>query len=408
MSTHKTALQTIPYVEFIALMALMTSMIALSIDAMLPALPMIGQDLGVVDVNDNQLVISLLFLGLAIGQMLYGPLSDSLGRKPTLYIGLAIYVVGCVMSIVANNLEVMLVGRFLQGFGVASPRIVSMAIVRDQYEGKAMAQVMSFVMMVFILVPMVAPALGQGILWIADWRTIFGLFLGLAFVVWGWFMARQPETLPSDRRIPFKLGKIGWAMKEVITQRIAAGYIVATGFVFSAFLGYLSSAQQIFQDQYGLGEQFPLYFAVLAFSIGGASFVNGKMVNRFGMQAMTQASLWVMLVAAILFMGVAYLTSGNPVLWGLMIYLLITLFCVGVLMGNLNALAMEPLGHVAGMGAAMVGSLSTLISVPFGVWIGQSFDGTIFPLVFGFAGFTALSLIVMKWTERGRQSERHE
>ncbi|MDH3451422.1 MAG: MFS transporter, partial [Gammaproteobacteria bacterium] len=201
----------------------MLSLVALSIDAMLPALPAIGSDLGVSDANHNQLVVTMLMLGMAFGQIIYGPLSDSTGRKPAVCLGLVIFAGGCLLSIVATSYPLMLVGRFAQGLGVASPRVVIIALVRDCYEGRAMARVMSFVMAVFILVPVIAPALGQGILLIADWRSIFVTFLLLAVVMLVWFMWRQPETLLRERRAPFSLRRIAGAVREVCTSRAALG-----------------------------------------------------------------------------------------------------------------------------------------------------------------------------------------
>ena len=385
--------------EFVVLMALMTSLVALSIDAMLPALPQIGADLGVQRSNDNQLVVSLLFLGLGVGQLIYGPLSDSTGRKPAIYGGFGLFMVGCLLALFASNFPMMLAGRVLQGVGVAGPRIVGIALVRDQYGGRAMAQVMSFVMSVFILVPVVAPALGQAILLVAHWRAIFGLFLALAAITLTWFGLRQPETLAPERRIPYSLRRIGRAIREVCLNRIAFGYTLAAGLISGAFVGYLNSAQQIFEGQYGLGRQFPLFFGILALAIGSASFLNARLVMRHGMRILASRAAFTISGLAVLFWGIAYPLAGHPPLWGLMGYLLGTFFCVGILFGNLNAMAMEPLGHIAGVGAAVVGALSTLLSMTLGTVIGQSYDGTILPLVGGFGLLGAAAIIVMRWAE---------
>ena len=385
--------------EFVALMAMMTSLVALSIDAMLPALPEIGQELGVQRANDNQLIISLLFLGLAVGQMIYGPLSDSTGRKPAIYAGFGLYIIGCLFSFFAMSFPVMLAGRVMQGAGVAGPRTVTVALIRDQYEGRAMARVMSFVMTVFILVPVIAPAFGQGILILAHWRAIFGVYLGLALIALIWFALRQPETLAPNRRIPFSMARIAMAIREIFANRIAFGYTIAIGLVTGAFIGYLNSAQQIFQEQYGLGRLFPLYFAVLALSLGSASFSNARLVMRYGMRSLCFSSLLTIGGFSIVFWAIAHAWAGQPPLWALMIYFLISFFCVGILFGNLNALAMEPLGHIAGVGAAVVGSLATLISLLLGTLIGQSYNGTVLPLVGGFAILSITSMVAMRWAE---------
>jgi DHA1 family bicyclomycin/chloramphenicol resistance-like MFS transporter len=386
--------------EFVALMAMMMSLVALSIDTTLPALPAIGRDLGAAGVNASQLVISLLFLGFAVGQIFYGPLSDSAGRKPTVYLGFGLLILGTMLSLTARNFSVMLIGRFLQGLGVAGPRTITLALVRDQYEGRTMARVMSFVMTVFILVPIVAPALGQGILILADWRAIFGFYLSLVLVVSIWFGVRQTETLVTSDRIPFSWLRIGAAVREVLRTRIALGYTVAGGLVFGAFIGYLTSAQQIFQQQYGLGRMFPLFFGIIALSIGCASFVNAKLVMHHGMRALSIRSLIAVSALSILFLPVALGWSGHPPLWILMGYLSIVFFGIGILFGNLNALAMQPLGHIAGTGAAVVGFLSTLFSILLGTIIGQSYNGTVVPLVIGFAFLGTASLLVVYAIER--------
>ncbi|MBL4625832.1 MAG: multidrug effflux MFS transporter [Flavobacteriales bacterium] len=386
---------TINFGEFVALMAMMMSLTALSIDAMLPALTEIGLELGVTRANDNQLIISTLFLGLAIGQLIYGPLSDNIGRKPAVYFGLSIFGVGCLISIFASNLTTMLVGRCLQGIGLSGPRIVSVAIIRDQFKGEKMAQVMSFVMAFFIIVPTIAPALGQGILLVADWQAIFATVLVLGVIIFFWFSFRQPETLAKENRIKFSAEKMISAVKEVCFNRISFGYTIAAGLISSAFIGFLNSAQQIFQIQYGLAEQFPIYFAGIALSVGTASFINGKMVFRFGMRTMVKWASVGVSVLSVLFLGLMLGIIESPSLPLFMTYLCATVFCVGILFGNLNSLAMEPLGHIAGIGAAIVGSLSTFISVPFGTFIGMSYDGTVFPLVAGFAFFGVLTAIVI-------------
>ncbi|MBE7468945.1 MAG: Bcr/CflA family drug resistance efflux transporter [Anaerolineae bacterium] len=388
--------------EFVGLMALMISLVALSIDAVLPALAEIGQELGVQRENDNQLIISLLFLGMAAGQMIYGPLSDSTGRKPAIYAGFGLFMGGSLLALLAPSFPLLLAGRVLQGIGAAGPRIVTVALIRDQYEGRAMARVMSFVMAVFILVPVIAPLLGQTILLVAHWRAIFGLYLGLALIASLWFALRQPETLTPGQRIPFSLTRIGQAIREVVSNRPALGYTLTLGTVFGAFIGYLNSSQQLFQNQYGLGQLFPLYFAILALAIGSASFLNARLVMRYGMRWLSRTALLTLAGLSLLFWLLAYAWAGQPPLWALMVYFLISFFCIGLLFGNLNALAMEPLGHIAGIGAAVVGSLSTFISLMLGTLIGQSYNGTVLPLIAGFALLSLAALGVMHWVEARR------
>jgi DHA1 family bicyclomycin/chloramphenicol resistance-like MFS transporter len=387
------------FAEFVVIISLMISLTALSIDAMLPALPEIGSDLQVQDANDRQLVVSVIFLGLAIGQLFFGPLSDTTGRKPAVYAGFALYIAGALVSATAVSFTVLLVGRLMQGLGISGPRAVTLALVRDRYEGRAMARVMSFVMAVFILVPMVAPGLGQAILLFSGWRAIFGGFVLIALITLVWFGLRMPETLASEHRAPFSLRRIVDAALEILRNRTAIGYTISAGLISGAFLGYLNSSQQIFQEQYALGDLFPLYFAVISFSIGLASLLNARLVMRFGMRFLVRWSLVIIVGLSIFAFAIGLLAAGQPLLWFLMAYIMMAFFCVGVLFGNQNALAMEPLGHLAGIGAAVVGSLSTLISMPLGVIIGQSYDGTVIPLIVGIGVLSGLSILVVRWAE---------
>ena len=385
--------------EFVALMGMMMALVALSIDAMLPALGIIGTDLNVANTNNTQLIVSFLFIGLAAGQIFYGPLSDSIGRKNSLYLGFLVYITGCFLSLFSGSLSVMLAGRVLQGFGAAGPRIVSVAIVRDQFSGKEMAKIMSFIMVIFILVPMIAPTLGQGILLITGWRAIFGAFLALGLIILIWFYFRQPETLPSEKRTLFSFNKIFADLKEIFTNRFAIGYTVISGFISSAFLGYLSLVQPIFQIKYELGDLFPLFFALLAVSIGSANYLNGKLVMKFGMKKLSRSAIIVLTILSLAGTGITFIFDGSPDLWVFMTYLMLTLFCVGIIWGNLNAMAMEPLGHIAGIGAAVVGSVATIISVPFGILIGRFYENSVSPVIIGFLIFGFLSLILMHFIE---------
>ena len=392
--------------EFVPLAALLMSLVALSIDVMLPALPAIGSDLGAARPNDVQYVVTAVFLGLGVGQVFFGPLSDRIGRKPAIYAGLATFMAGCLVSIYAPTFEAMIAGRILQGIGVAGPRIVTVALVRDQYEGRPMARIMSFAMAVFILVPAIAPALGQGVLLLSGWRAIFATIFVFAAVAFVWLAVRQPETLPAARRLPFSPRAFGRAVREVLGIRPALGYTVAAGFAFAPFIAYLSSAQQIFQDAYGVGRLFPVYFGALALAIGGAAIVNGRLVMRYGMRRLSNgASGAIGLVSAVAWAGL-FAFDGLPPLWLFLAYFLIVFLCVGLLFGNLNALAMEPLGHIAGVGAAVVASLATLISVPLGGFIGLNFDGALYAQVGSFAVFGFAMLAASWWAEGGSAEKR--
>ena len=389
--------------EFVALMAVMTSIIAFSIDAMLPALPQIAADLGVTDVNQRQLVVVVLFVGLALAQVAYGPMSDTLGRKPAAYVGFSIFIAGSLLCIFARSFDVMLIGRFLQGVGAAGPRIVSLALVRDLYSGRAMAHIMSLVMGIFIIVPVIAPSVGQGILMIADWRFIFVALLAEGIIGLTWFAWRQRETLPAERRASFSLRRMFSAFQEACTNPVTLGYTLSAGLVFGAFVGYLASTQQVLQELYGLGALFPIYFGVNALAFGAASMLNARLVMKLGMRRLAGSGLAATSLLSLLFFIAVLILGGHPPLWALMGYLLLTFFCVGVLFGNFNALAMEPMGHIAGTAAAVVGSLATIISSVLGWALGQAYDGTVRPMIAGFAVLTILAGVAMILAERYRR-----
>lgn len=390
------------FAEFVALLALSMSLVALAIDTMLPALPDIGRSFGIDRPNSQQFVITFLFAGLSIGQLLAGPLSDSIGRKRGIYVGLILFVIGSALSYAAPSFEIMLAGRFIQGLGAAGPRIITIAMVRDRYEGREMARVMSYIMGVFILVPALAPSLGQGIMMLSGWRTIFLVFIGIALVIFTWLSLRLRETLhPEDRR-PFTLPVIWGGIKHVCGNRMTLCYMIAAGFVFGAFIGYLNSSQQIFQNYYDAGQMFALYFGVIALAIGAAFFTNARLVRRFGMRYIVLRALIGMAVAAALFAVYEVVMHGQTVpLPAFMTYIMFSAFCMGMLFGNFNALAMVPMGHMAGIASAVIGCVSLVISVCVGSAIGQLYNGTLIPVTAGFLVLSLASLAMMAIAERG-------
>lgn len=389
------------YKEFITLMAVIISITALSIDMMLPALPDIGRDLKVGHPNDVQLVVSVLILGMGIGQILFGPLSDSFGRKPAIFAGFAIFILGCLLSIFSQGFETMLAGRLIQGLGAAGPRTAIVALIRDQYDGRAMARIMSAIMTVFIFVPAIAPALGQIVLLKATWRAIFSVLMIQGLIAVIWFTIRQPETLTVKNRIPFSGRRILKGLAEVCTNRLALGFTLAAGFMSGALIAYLNSAQQIFQEIYHLGRQFPAYMALLALCVGSASFINSRIVMRFGMRTLSYRAAFMFIFLMTLYLAATFSMQGHAPLWFFMTCLSLSFFCLGILFGNLNAIAMEPLGHIAGMGAAVIGSMSSLISGWISIIIGRYYNGTTLPLAMGFVILGILTLVVMRWADKG-------
>ena len=383
--------------EFVVILSMMMSMTALSIDAMLPALGQISVDLGVASANDRQLVISIIFLGTALGQLFFGPLSDSFGRKIAVYSGYALFITGSLVAMFSVSFPMLLAGRVMQGLGISASQAVGMALVRDQFEGRRMARIMSFTMTIFILVPMVAPTIGQTLLSLVGWRGIFGSFMVFALVTLAWFSLRIPETLHPEDRAPFSFNRILGAVREIMTIRPSVGYALTAGLMNGIFIGYLNSSQQIFQEQYGLGEKFPLFFAIISLALGTAAFMNARLVMRYGMKKLARTALGVIFALSIVFVGVAFGFAGQPPLWVLMAFLMLTFFCTGILFGNLNSMAMQPLGHLAGVGAAVIGSFATLISMLLGTLIGRSYNGTILPLIVGIVILSGIANLVIRW-----------
>ena len=397
--------KSLSFYEFVALMALMMSLVALSIDAILPALGLIAHDLDVISSQTLQLVITSLFVGLGIGQLLLGPLSDSFGRKPVIYLGYVIFFAGSLLCVYAPTFEILLIGRFIQGLGLAAPRVLTTAIIRDKYAGREMAQVMSFIFVVFIIVPMLAPLLGQFILLWAGWPMVFGAMLAIGIVALVWFAIRQPETLKPQYRQPLRLQNLWAALKQVCQNRVAIGYTLTAGIISGAFFTYLGSAQPLFQQAYNLGDSFALYFAGLALAIGLSSLFNGKMVVIKGMQYMVWRALAGLAISSAVFLIIVVQQQGMPPLMWTTVYLVLVFSCIGILFGNLNALAMEPLGHLAGMGAAVVGSLSTLISAGLAIALSRFFDHTMVPLTATFLGAALAGAIISSWVEKNRSVE---
>lgn len=387
--------------EFIAIMASLMALNALSIDMMLPALGQIRDDLAVAGPNDQQLVVTSYIVGFAIGQLFQGPLSDRFGRRPVLFAGLAAYALAAFAAMAAGGIQGLLAARFLQGIASAAPRVVAVAVVRDIYGGRRMAEVMSIVMMVFIVVPVLAPGLGAIVLVFGDWRLIFG-FLGAAgLAVLAWTALRLPETRPPERREPLTPAWLAGALREALTTRQTLGYTLATGCLFGALLAYISSAQQIFTEVYPLGPWFPVVFGVVVIGMAGASLINSRLVATVGMRRLSHGALLGFLAAGLALVALS-LAMRPPPLAMLLVLLALALFCFGLIMPNFNALAMEPMGRIAGTASSVVGAVTTAMAGVIGGYIGQHFDGTVTPLALGLAFCPAVALGVVLVTERGR------
>lgn len=387
-----------PTLEHIALYALLTSLTALSIDAVLPALRAIEADLTVTPPLATQHIVSLFVLGMVFGELLFGPLSDAIGRKKALLWGMAIYLAGTVVAILAGSVETMVLGRILQGIGVSGPKIATRALIRDQFEGEAMARVMSFIFVLIILVPMLAPAFGQLVMAFSGWRAIFVVYLAMAVALGAWLVSRQPETLAPDNRIALRPVILVRNALRIAGNRRVALLILATGLIFGAQLLYLTIAADLFFDVYGIAETFPAYFAALASGIGLASFVNAQLVRRFGMRAMARLALAGFALFGCAMLAASLVFAGRPPLPVFMGLGFAVFFCIGILFGNLNAMAMQSLGRIAGLGASMIASGSSLVAVIFAVVLGAFHDQTTVPLALGFALAGVASLVLVEWT----------
>ncbi|TDQ25599.1 multidrug effflux MFS transporter [Tenacibaculum caenipelagi] len=385
--------------EFIALMASLMSLVALSIDALLPALEQIGISVNIQkESSNNQLLITMIFLGLGFGQLISGPISDSLGRKPVIYGGFILFVIASFICVSASSIEMMVLGRVLQGVGLSAPRTISIAMVRDSFSGNYMAKIMSFIVVIFILVPVVAPALGKLMLDTYGWKSVFysQLIYGVIVMIWLW--KRQPETLKEVNKVTFSFHLFTDGLKEFIKFKQAIVFTLISGFITGSFMVYLSASQQIFQEQYLLVDEFPYIFAGLAISVGFATFLNGSFVMRFGMHRLVSFFLIIFTVVPIAYIAFFY-QQANPSVEILLVFFALQFFALGFLFGNLRALAMQPVGHIAGIGAAINGFVSTIMAVPIATFIGKYVVTTTLPLFMGFFVCGVLSLILLNFTK---------
>ncbi|MFG1236251.1 multidrug effflux MFS transporter [Xanthobacter autotrophicus DSM 597] len=391
------------FVEFVALIALLMGMTAFSIDNLLPAFGAIQADFGMENPNHVQVMVYAYLIGIGGAQFFYGPISDVLGRRPILFAGLAIYALGSLLALYTRDFNVLIIARLIQGMGAAAGRVLAVAIVRDRFEGRDMARIMSLSMMVFLTVPIIAPALGGLILLLGSWHLIFVAMLLLAVALFAWFGLRMPETLHPEYRIPFSLRSIGKAAKLTLTTRRSVGYAVAIGLMMGSLMAYVGSASQVFQtDVYRLGNLFPIAFAAVAGIMAVASFLNASLVHRIGMRRLSHAGILGFIAAGALMVASSLIWDGKPPL---------ILFCGLVAAGqflfaltvpNFNSMAMEPLGAVAGTASSFIGGFTTLLAAVLGFIVGSHFDGTVMPLSLGYMVLGAIALVFVLWAEKGK------
>lgn len=370
--------------EFIALMAMVAATVAFSIDAMLPALPEMAAALSPDNLNNAQLIITSFVLGMGVGTLFTGPLSDAFGRKPVMIGGAVIYILACGLAWQAQTLEVMLVARVVQGLGAAGPRVVAMALIRDLYAGSDMARILSFVMIVFALVPALAPTIGHYIVVLFDWHAIFLSFIVFSLISTLWLLIRQPETLTPEKKRPLSIRALWFAIKEMLTHRTASLSIVIQTLTFGMLFNMLSSTQQVFDQTFGQGDVFHLWFGGIAIVASSAGFLNARIVGRLGMRAIIKAMYIAQIAITVVMITITasdspyWLAFGGYVLW-----VLSNFFQAGLTIGNLNALAMEEMGHIAGLAASVIAAISTIGAVMIAVPIALQFDGTPLPMAIG-------------------------
>jgi DHA1 family bicyclomycin/chloramphenicol resistance-like MFS transporter len=389
--------------EFIAIVALIMALISLSIDNLLPAFVPIREALGVADANDMQLIVTVYMIGSGALQLVYGTVSDVIGRRPTLMIGILVYSLGALIGCFAQSYDVLLLGRLVQGMGAAAAQVLTVALVRDRYEGREMARVLSLVFMVFILVPVFAPALGSLTIALAGWRAVFASMLVMAVVVALWFWLRMPETLHPEHRRSFSLRRIAAGIGTTLGQRSSVGYSVAIALLMGCLMTYVSSSQQIFETEvYALGPLFPVAFGAIAAVMGLAFFVNSHLVRSFGMRRLSHVCLLLFALLAAISYGVAVGSGGKPPLLLFAGLLAAMQFLMCLTMPNFNAIAMEPLGAVAGTAAAVLGLFTTLGGAGIGMLVGRSFDGSVRPLGLTYVVCALAAVAAILWAERGR------
>ncbi len=408
LPTRPAVLKGMGRTEFIAMMAFMMSLNALAIDIMLPGLQQIGSALNVTNENHRQYVVSAYLIGFGIAQLFYGPVADRFGRRRPILFGLGIYILSSLAVVLVPSFGALLVLRFIQGIGSAALRVITISIVRDVYGGRQMAEVMSLIMMVFMVIPVVAPGTGQVIMFVGNWHLIFVFMAIAALAVGVWMYIRLPETLaPADQR-PFTAKSILAGFRIVLTDRIALCYTIASTFIFGALFGFINSAQQIYVGIYGLGAWFPVAFAGVALFMALSSFVNSRLVGRFGMRRLSHASL-VGFIAITFVWLVVQVMGPQPMPFALFfIFFSLAMFQFGWIGSNFNSLAMEPLGHVAGTASSVLGFMGTVGGSVIGAAIGQAYDGTALPMVMGYFVVSVIGLVFVLIGERGSLFQPHQ
>ncbi|WP_332716059.1 multidrug effflux MFS transporter [Pelagibacterium mangrovi] len=400
MTTTASATRDVSRPEFIALIAGLMALNALAIDVMLPALPYMGEALGVMNENDRHFVLTAYMLGFGLAQLAFGPLSDRFGRRAPLLVGMVVYILAAFAAVFSPNFATLLVLRFVQGLGAAGTRVIATSVVRDRFGGRAMAEVMSLVFMVFMVIPVIAPAIGQVILFTGPWEYIFVFMAVLGAVIAIWAYVRLPETLAPENRRTLRPAVVIDGFRTVLSNRMAIMYGLAGTFIFGALFGFINTSQQIYVDVYGLGALFPLAFAFQASLMSVSSYTNSRMVRRVGMRRLSHGALLVFTAMSGVWLILA-MTVPMP-LWLFMTLLCIIMFMFGWTTSNMNSLSMEPLGAVAGTASSVFGFIQTVGGAILGTVTGSFFDGSITPIAAGYFIMGLLAIGCVLIAENGK------
>ncbi len=390
--------------EFVALIAVMFATIAFSIDSMLPALPEIGAELSPHDVNRAQLVLTSFVLGMGLGTFFTGPLSDAFGRRSVIFAGSALYIAAAAVAWASPSLELVLAARVLQGIGAAAPRIVGVAIVRDLFSGREMAKLMSLAMMIFTIFPAFAPLMGSGIIALVGWRGIFAAFILFSVVSIGWMALRLPESLAPENRRPFRAPMLWDAVRQMVTHPTVRLSIAVQALCLGMLFSMLTMVQPVYDKVFDRADSFPVWFGAVALVSGSASVLNAALVVRVGMRRMVTWSLGgqILLSGLVLIVGRIGL-PGDALFFVFVGWQASIFFIAGTTLGNLNAIAMEPMGHIAGMAASVIGAISTVIAAAIAAPVGLLFDGSLLPLslsIFTLASIAFALMLAMGRIER--------
>ncbi len=385
--------------EFVAMMAMLMALQALAIDAMLPALGTIAADLGESDPNRRQLVVGVFLIAAGVFALLPGALADRFGRRPVLFASLGIYVVFGLGCALVTDFTALLAMRVMQALGSAGLAVLPSAIIRDRFGGDRMARAMSTISVVFMIVPILAPALGQAILLFAGWRFIFVGMVGIALAVGLWVFLRLPETLHPEFRQPIHPAAIARNMGRAARNRSAIGYVVGGALVFGGLFGFINTSQQLIAEHFGAGEWFPLLFALSAASMALASFTNSRIVERFGARRVSHVA--VLAFIAVSAAQVWQSSSGHETLWQFMPLMAANMCLVGFIGANFGSIAMQPFARIAGAASSFQAFLRMLVGAVLGAAIGQAYDGSARPLALALLGGGLGALALVLYSERG-------